>query len=269
LLISSPAWSVAPGAAVEISSRLVYFMYVDESGDSGVANSPTKYFALSSLIVHELRWQACLDRLIAFRRRMKDKFGLKMEEEIHAAAMINHPGALVRIPRNHRLTIIRAFADVTSINVVVVKKQDDTSETVFDRGWTTIIQRFENTLSHRNFPGPANPDERGMIFCDATDARLNRLLRRMRRYNPIPNQPQFGQGYRDLQLKYIVEDPVHRASGTTYFIQAVDTIAFLLYQRGVPSAYMMKRGGRRYFNRLDRILCKFATASHPLGIVIR
>ena len=207
---------------------------------------------------------------------MRTKYGLKMEEEIHGAAMINHPGPLVHIPRNNRLSIIRAFAeeiaalpDVSSINVVVVKRAGDTSESVFDRGWGTIIQRFENTLSHKNFPGPANPDERGIIFCDATDARLNRLLRRMRRYNPIPNQAKYGQGYRDLQLKSIIEDPIHRISASTYFIQAVDTIAFLLYQSGVPSAYMKKRGGKNYFRRLEPILCKFANLDHRLGIVIR
>jgi hypothetical protein len=254
----------------------MYLMYVDESGDTGVVNSPTKYFALSSLIVHELRWQACLDRLIAFRRRMRDKFGLKLNEEIHAAAMINHPGALVRIPRNDRLTIIRGFADeiaslpdVSSINVVVKKLSSDTSETVFDRGWSTIIQRFENTLSHHNFPGPSNSDERGLIVCDDTDIRLNRLVRRMRRYNPVPSRAQFGPGYRNLQLKAIVEDPVHRDSRVTYFIQAVDTIAYLLYQKGQPNAYMKKVGGKAYFKRLTPILCRHAAPSHPYGIVLR
>jgi len=251
-------------------------MYVDESGDTGVVNSPTKYFALSSLVVHELRWQACLDRLIAFRRRMHDKFGLKLKEEIHAAAMINKPGALVRIPRNDRLTIIRGFADeiaslpdVSSINVVVKKEPTDTTQTVFDRAWSTIIQRFENTLSHRNFPGPSNSDERGLIICDATDLRLNRLVRRMRRYNPVPNQAEFGHGYRNLQLKAIIEDPIHRDSKATYFIQAVDTIAYLLYQRGQPNAYMKKVGGRAYFGRLRPILCLQAAPSHSLGIVLR
>jgi hypothetical protein len=254
----------------------MYLMYVDESGDTGIVNSPTKYFALSSLIVHELRWQACLDRLIAFRRRMRDKFGLKLDEEIHAAAMINNPGALVRIRRNDRLTIIRGFAeeiaslpDVSSINVVVKKLSSDTTQTVFDRGWSTIIQRFENTLSHRNFPGPSNPDERGLIVCDDTDIRLNRLVRRMRRYNPVPNQSQFGSGYRNLQLKAIVEDPVHRDSRVTYFIQAVDTIAYLLYQKGQPNAYMKKVGGQAYFKRLKPILCLHAAPSHPFGIVLR
>ena len=250
-------------------------MYVDESGDTGVANSPTDFFVLSALIVHELRWQACLERLIAFRRRMRGTFELKMDEEIHAAAMISKPGALVRIRRNDRLTIVRMFADeiaalpdVRSINVVAVKRAGDTSATVFDRAWRTLIQRFENTLAHGNFPGPKNPEERGLIFCDNTDARLNSLIRRMRRYNPIPNQPQYGSGYRNLRLTYVIEDPVHRDSAHTYFIQAVDTIAYLIYQGKTPSAYIRRKGARGYFKRLRPIYLKRATTKNRYGIVV-
>jgi hypothetical protein len=249
-------------------------MYVDESGDTGVSNSPTKHFALSSLIVHELRWEAVLQQLIEFRRRLRERYGLRMAEEIHAAGMINKPGPLVRISRNDRLSILRAFVDeithlpdVNSINVVLDKRVTDTSDAVFDRGWRTLIQRFENTLSNRNFPGPANPDERGMIICDQTDARLNRLLRRMRRYNPIPNQGTFGPGYRDLRLKYIVEDPVHRNSKDTYFLQVVDTIAFFLYQAVAPNAYIRRKGARKHFLRLLPVLCTVATKENAYGVV--
>ena len=252
----------------------MYLMYVDESGDSGVVNSPTSHFALSSLIVHELRWRECLERLVAFRRRMKAAFGLKMSDEIHASAMINNPGALVRISRNDRLMIIRAFADeiasltdVCSINVIITKKPTDSSIGIFDRAWEALIQRFDNTLSHHNFPGPKNADDSGVIFCDETDARLNRLLRRMRHYNPVPNEERFGPGYRNLLLRSIVEDPVHRDSRASYFVQAADTIAFLLYQSERPSAYLKKRGGARFFRRLEPILCKVARPNDPLGVV--
>lgn len=252
----------------------MYLMYVDESGDTGIQNSPTRHFALSSLIVHELRWQAALDQLIAFRQRMRDLFGLKMREEIHASGMINKPGELVRINRNDRLTVLRAFLDeitrlpdVSVINVIMDKHPTHTSDEVFDRSWQVLIQRFENTLTHRNFPGPANPDDRGLIICDETDARLDRLLRRMRRYNPIPNQQTYGVGYRDLRLKYIVEDPVHRDSRHTYFLQAVDTIAFFLYQALAPSAFIRKKGAKKYLLRLDPVLCKHATTSNRYGVV--
>ena len=40
---------------------------------------------------------------------MRQAFGLRLREELHAAALVNDPGALVRIPRNDRLTIVRAF----------------------------------------------------------------------------------------------------------------------------------------------------------------
>lgn len=104
-------------------------MYVDESGDSGMLNSPTRYFVLTGLILHELRWRPYLDQLVDFRRRLKTAYGLKLREEIHAAALINKPGDLVRIPRYDRLAILRDFADelaaMTDLNVinVVVDKQ--------------------------------------------------------------------------------------------------------------------------------------------------
>jgi hypothetical protein len=252
----------------------MYLMYVDESGDTGVTNSPTRHFALSSLVVHELRWQAALQQLIDFRHRMRDKFGLKMTEEIHAAGMINKPGPLVRIPRNDRLTILRALVDeithlpdVNAINVVVDKHPTDTSDLVFDKAWRTLIQRFENTLSYRNFPGPANQDERGLLICDQTDARLNHLLRRMRRYNPVPNQGSLTGGYRDLRLKYIIEDPVHRDSKDTYFLQAVDMIAFFFYQVLAPNAFIRRKGARMYFKRLLPVLCTHANKENPYGVV--
>jgi hypothetical protein len=252
----------------------MYLMYVDESGDTGVLNSPTKHFALSSLVVHELRWQAALNQLIDFRRRMKEKFGLKLMDEIHASKMITRPGDLVRIKRNDRLTILRAMIDeithlpdVNVINIVVDKHADDTSDMVFDKAWRTLIQRFEQTLSYRNFPGPSNADERGIIICDETDARLDRLLRRMRRYNPVPNKKSFGGGYRDLRLKYIIEDPIHRDSRSTFFLQAVDVIAYFLYQELAPNAFIRKRGAKKYFRRLLPVLCTAATSTNQYGVV--
>jgi len=78
----------------------MYLMYVDESGDSGIANSPTKYFILSGMVFHELRWRLLLDDLITFRRHLRTTKGLKLREEIHSRDFINSPGPLVRIKRH-------------------------------------------------------------------------------------------------------------------------------------------------------------------------
>lgn len=255
----------------------MYLMYVDESGDTGLINSPTKHFVLSGLVVHELRWQQYLDQLIDFRRRMKISFGLKLREEIHASAFINNPGKVARIPRHQRLAILRLFADELStmrdfnvINVVVDKTKKPQDYDVFGMAWTALVQRFENTLAHHNFRGPANADERGIVFPDHTDdEKLTAVLRKMRRFNPIPNQSHLGLGSRNLVVRNIIEDPNFKDSSKSFFVQACDLIAFLVYQAFAPNAYMKKNSGQNYFKRIEPILCKVASNNDPwrLGIV--
>lgn len=122
----------APCPAVSLP---MFLMYVDESGDSGLDNSPSRFFILTGLVVHELRWHDALDALIGFRQRMRSKFGLKLREEIHAGRMLNHPGPLLRIRKNDRLTIIRHHLDMLAsleylnvINVRIDKQGESGSE---------------------------------------------------------------------------------------------------------------------------------------------
>lgn len=116
----------------------MYLMYVDDSGDCGLVKSPTRYYALTGLVVHEKHWRQCLDRLIAFRRRIKDLYGLRLREEIHAGHMITRPGKLLRIKRHNRLAIVRAFAselgqmtELRVINVLVDKQGKGSDYDVF------------------------------------------------------------------------------------------------------------------------------------------
>jgi Protein of unknown function (DUF3800) len=251
----------------------MFLMYVDESGDKGLVNSPTRYFILTGLVIHELRWHDTLAALVALRRRMRQKFTLKLREEIHASSMLTHPGVLVRIKRNDRLAIIRHFLDelaaldcVSIVNVRIDKFGKPPGYDPFVKGWEALIQRFENTLNRRNFPGPANPDDKGIIFCDQTDeVALRNLYRRMRTHNPIPNQ--IGSGYRQIPLVRIIEDPSPRDSRHSYFIQAADVCAFAAYQWYAPSAYVRRKGARTYFERLGPVLCKVASPRHQHGVV--
>lgn len=165
----------------------MYLMYVDESGDAGLVNSPSSYFILSGMVVHELRWKDCLTRLYEFRKRIAKNFDLRIRDEIRAARMMSRPGDLIRIKKHDRLTILRHFIneiarlpEVSIINVVV-RKAGKTESDIFEMAWRSLIQRFENTISFDNFPGPRNPDDKGMVFPDEGEARkLRNLLRRMR-----------------------------------------------------------------------------------------
>jgi hypothetical protein len=226
-------------------------------------------------VVHELRWKDVLDALIEFRRDMRRRFGLKLREEIHAAPFIRNPGVLSRIPKHQRLEIIRRFADalasiqdINSVMVLIDKLSKPQDYDVFENAWRVLIQRFENTIRWQNFPGPKNADERGLLFADNTDGnKLTRLLRKLRVYNPIPNQPAYGSGYHNIPLTYAIEDSNLRDSSSSLFLQAADLCAFLLFQKVVPSKYMGRKGGRNYFGPLSPIVCRHAAPNDPNGIV--
>lgn len=251
----------------------MYLMYVDESGDPGLVNSPSRYFVLTGVVMHELRWNDCLNQITEFRKRMRDAFGLLLREEIHAGHMISNPGDIARIKRNDRLSIIRFYLneisslpDISIINVVVDKQGKPADYDVMEKAWTALIQRFSNTISGRNFPGPANPDERGILIPDQSHAKfITGLLRKMRVYNPVPNR--YGFGYRNIQVSNLIEDPFFKDSRDSYFIQAADVAAFALYQHLCPSAYIRRKSAQNYFQRLSNTLCKSASPRDPDGIV--
>lgn len=254
--------------------HFMYLLYVDESGDIGLDRSPSRYFVLSGFVVHELRWNDVIESIITFRRSLRILHGLKLREEIHAARFMYHPGSAARIPKHTRLKILRdvldfqaTLSDVNIINIVVDKNGKPHLYDVFENAWTRLIQRFHNTLSHKNFPGPQNADDRGLLISDRTDEpKLRALVRRMRRYNPVPHRG--ASGYRQIPLTTLVEDPVHRDSLHSYFIQLADVNAYFLMQKLKPSKYISKKGARNYFDRLNPILCRVASSTHPQGVVM-
>ena len=253
----------------------MYLMYVDESGDPGLHNSPTRYFFLSGLVVHELRWHSFLKEHIDFRRDLKKRFGLGLDEEIHACHLLAQPRDLQRIPKHQRLEILRLYADflagmrdLSLITVFVDKQGKPPNYDVFYQAWQALTQRFENTITYRNFPGPRSDDERGMLFPDSTNPRkLRMMLRKMRTYNPVKNQTQFGPGYRNLQLRNIIEEANFRDSKDSYCVQSADVCAYLMFQALSPSGYMRRKSGHQYFKRLAPIFCTYASSQNAYGVV--
>lgn len=251
----------------------MYLLYADESGDTGLIGSPTRYFALSGFVVHELRWHETLEAIINFRKNLKAKYGIRLDEELHASVFLHRPAEFKRIAKSMRLRALRdcidfqkELPDINLINIIVDKNNKPTGYDVFDAAWRTLIQRFNNTISYRNFPGPQNAQDLGVMIADHGDERrLRVLMRKMRRYNPIPNMR--GSGYRDMPLKTIIEDAILRNSFHSYFIQLVDINVYFLHQRFEACNYIKTKGANNYFVRLDPILCKVACHSDPLGIV--
>lgn len=265
----------------------MYLMYVDESGDSGPipphGKSQTRFFCITGLVVHELRWQETYAELLNFRHWIKRKYRVYLDDELHAGDMINKPGqcpaTLQRLKKHERLAIIRHHADALAqlpsirfINVVVDKlgAPDKSSDMNFKHAWYALFQRFENTIRCQNFPGPPNSRERGIVFPDQTDAsRLRDHLQKMRVQNYLSIRQASGrQTTINEPIRLLIEDPICRDSRHSYFIQAVDCAVFLLKQYIQPNTHMKKHGGNAYFpSRLKPVLCTHASRTDPLGIV--
>lgn len=257
-----------------LKKHVMYLMYTDESGDTGLNNSPTRYFILTGLVIHELRWKLILENLVTFRRFLRESKGLKIREEIHAVNFINKPGGLQRIKRNDRLDIMKKCIDwlndqkdIGIITVVIDKR--NCKKDVFDKAWNTLINRFENTIRHQNFPGPKNPDDKGLLVPDNTNGEeLTRLVRRMRHYNPVANKKDFySSGYRDIKLEYLIEDPFMKDSANSLLHQMVDVVAYCARQMYEPNNYMKNKGGTNFYKRLHDVVIKQASSKHALGIV--
>lgn len=61
-------------------SKTTYLLYADASVDNGVYihgshNSSTSYFAITGIIINIEQWQKVLNRMVAFRKELRDKYG--------------------------------------------------------------------------------------------------------------------------------------------------------------------------------------------------
>lgn len=240
-------------------------MYVDESGDIGLNNSPTNFFILSGLIINERSWYGALDDLIDLRRSFRKNKGLKLREEIHSSHLLNNPGDLVRIPMYDRVDILkqsikwineRTYFSVYSVRIDKRNHTDKDKQDIYDMAWRYLIQRFENTLNYKNFNGPSSSDERGLIIADKTDEpKLRSIYRRMRKFNTIPHKRSiYEEGSQIKNIKMIVEDPIHRDSTNSFFIQLADIIAYVCHQKYQANTRARKKGLHNYYNRLSDVL---------------
>lgn len=178
------------------------------------------------------------------------------------------------IDRNARFLILRkkldwidSRLDLGIITVVVEKIGYQKASEVFEAAWSFLIQRFENTMNHRNFAGPNNSVDKGMIFPDNTDGETLRLLvRKMRHYNLVSSK--FSLESRNVPISSVVEDPVFKDSRHSYFIQLADVCAYFARQYLKPNKVVRKQGAKTYYERLGPVLVKKAALNHPLGMVI-
>jgi hypothetical protein len=69
----------------------MHFAYIDESGDSEAGGSRT--YVLACVLVDGDLWPNRFDRLIAFRRHLRELYGIPVRAEIKANYLLRNGGA--------------------------------------------------------------------------------------------------------------------------------------------------------------------------------
>jgi hypothetical protein len=204
----------------------LYLCYFDESGDAGTINSPTDWFVLNCIAVHENEWLNTLDSLVQLRRNLRDNYDLPPRQELKGYHFRNGKGIFnkLNIGRKTRVDIYTQIMNLEStlpIKTFTIAVHKDQAKTrgwdVRYCAWTFAFQRIHNMCSH--------DDERCIVFPDEGHGFfIRQRIRSMRRYHQV--QSHFSPGSIQLRVDRILEDPNDRRSQDSYFIQLADLNAF-------------------------------------------
>jgi hypothetical protein len=262
----------------------MYFIYADESGDTGLTKpGGSPFFVISGLIIHESFWNEFFQEIVDLRRDFNKRYGIPQRTPFHATDIVNGHDAYHHsqygMTTQDRFDLYREVLEFLAkhkgmiyvLNVFIQKnKFIKRDQDVFEWGWKIFIQRFHNTL----FPGDAKAPggqlsgqgDFGFLINDRThDDQLRHLMRQMRAFNYIKSRT--GLGYRNILATQVLDDPAPRNSRHSYLVQMADLIAFALARRDFPRPKLKPHGFENYFDILDPILLKSADKNHPQGIV--
>ncbi len=245
----------------------MFFAYFDESGDTGMANSPTATFALSAILVDDTDWLSALDQTIAFRRYLRDNFRIGPRAELKAAWLIHNKGDIRASGLTYpaRLAAYRAAmrfqrkAGVFRVFTVLIVKTRITKlpADVREIAWRYAIQRLERFGTSAKDNLHILPDEGHGEF-------IRKKIRLMRRFNRVPSA--YGGSTLERNAENIVEDSSDRRSSESYFVQLADLNAYAAYRKVFPANTF----GEGIWDELGaaRILEVNSLRGGPAGIVV-
>ncbi len=208
----------------------MYFAYVDESGDSGAAGSMT--YTLGCVLVDGETWPNRFDRLIEFRRQLRDLFGLPVRAEVKANYLLHNGGPFraLSLSEGVRFAIYRQSMRLHAklgfrTFAVVVNKANHPGVAVDNLAWQYLLQRLERFATYA--------DEVVMIVHDEgnPDA-VRKLARKSRRAGGAGSM--IGTGHLDRPFGRLLDDPVSRNSAQSYFLQLADLAAYAAFRRHYP-----------------------------------
>lgn len=260
-----------------------YIVYFDEAGDDGITTDSSNFFLLTSVYMRAEKWQENYEKIVAFRKNLKDEFGMHISEEFHTKHLLSDkdPYRKYHWTAEQRRTIMAEFAgciaklDLKVVNVIIdkdnVAKLGNESYSVLTNALKYNIQRIEND---------SNGKWNYLVITDkGRIAPMRKTARAIRVYNPIPSQ--FGGTSTNRPIRNLIEDILEKDSQESFFIQICDYISYvvhLYYKLTYKKEPLPNRVGRVIevdhvmkimdFLKSKNILNLKASSSNEYGLVI-
>lgn len=230
----------------------MYIAYFDETGDDGYPDYSSKIFVLSSCYIDHNKWKDNYLLLSKLKNKLRDTYGLPIKTEIHTKKLLlnKNPYRKLNLTNEKRFEFCLCVAeyieslDIKCINIVIDKtkitdKNKNTYKDILDISLKFNIQRIENDLSK------INTENNFLIITDeGRIKKMRQIARKIQKINYVPSLYS-KSNYRN-EIKRLIEDPLPKNSGESYFIQIVDFISYFTY------LYILKTNNiDSWHNRLD------------------
>lgn len=209
-----------------------YIAYFDETGDDGNNTISSDTFLLTSMYMPTNSWQKNYDIITDLRKKLKQKYGFHIKEEMHTKHFLcdKDPYRRYNWSKEEKQEILKEYTlaisklDMTIINVMIDKRKIQRPDyKVLENALTYNIQRIENDSNGRwNY----------IIITDkGRISPMRKTARRIRAYNPIHSK--FSTQIKNQPINNLIEDILEKDSKESYFIQICDFISYFthLYQK--------------------------------------
>jgi len=241
--------------------------YIDESYDDTV-------FAMSALIVPTHAWRHAFLRLQTYRKHLKTTYGIFTSKELHATEFVAGRGRIAPkpVPKGLRAHLFQQTIQVVASlpGVAVISGAWPRAGLSLNDVHAKAFARIQERLQRRC----VELDSQMLVIADeGKEHELTRLARRTKIWNPVGSMFgawEDGSSYRNIPNDRLIEDPIFKKSHQSYFLQAVDFVAFaLLKSETPPTPRVSKYGLDGMYDDLAPICAKEASRrdSRGLGIV--
>jgi len=207
-------------------------LFIDESGDDGLAEGSSEFYILSGVAVEDIFWKETYWKLRTFREKVTQKFGL-LKVELKGEEIFQHEGALFNsglVPYDQQWIcerLVELIADELKVECFISSK----SKTSFRHRhtipmlnpakifrqeiWSEYLSSYERYLMDKT--EKLGHPQTGMIFYDKNHEKYVRsFVRRFTRKFDVKS-PFLGAG--------LIEDVVFYDSRASLFIQLADFLS--------------------------------------------